>query len=99
MNKNFWIGVGAAFSLVLFGLGLLAIVLAQSNDPTFSARSTVFFAPVEAVNQIGAVVTSGLYVGEVELSNGVRCYVASNRSGTPAIDTLDQIVGLGCVRD
>lgn len=85
----------------LIGAGLVSLFFVTfALGQTLSARSSMFFTPIDFFNNNGEVSESKkLTVGEIQMTNGVTCYVVSDKPGPFSVDNMTQLVGLGCVKE
>jgi hypothetical protein len=85
----------------LLALGLFILfAFAQDLESVFMNRTFVEVVASDKLNEVDTVTASdtGLFTIKLEISDGSVCYALSSKESAGALESIDQIVGLGCVK-
>jgi hypothetical protein len=87
------------FVLLSIAITLLAIVVAQN----YTAQANTAFVPIQWFGSGDNASTPlgygpALGIQEIRLSNGVTCYVMSGMATITEVESLNQVLPLGCVK-
>lgn len=78
---------------------LLLFVAAQEIASVSTSRELTRVITVDELNAVDTVRgDTKLFTMRLEMGDGSVCYALSNEESTSSIVSLDQVVGLGCVK-
>ena len=88
--QSFVLGVGAT------ALVLLSIAFAQER---LRVEANQQFEPVQFLSDKNTFSGPSLSVAPIRMSDGTTCYVLTNAKNAIDLDSMSELVGLGCVRE